>query len=139
MNGAEPGVALTLKDIDVKHSQLKDSLQEIRLRNLMLSNLPEWLSQSPRRRRRMMTLWRALLRVQRARLAVWHLGTTRKDDRVLPKPLLRQSSLSRISTDGSLVPRKFRPGLQSGGLMRRSLISFRSTDQLVARASPLQG
>ena len=52
----------------------------------MLSNLPEWLSQSPRTRRKVMTLWRALLRVERARLAFGILVLRGKDDRVLPSP-----------------------------------------------------
>ena len=52
----------------------------------MLSNLPEWLSQSPRTRRKVMTLWRALLRVERARLAFGILVLCGKDDRVLLLP-----------------------------------------------------
>ena len=41
-------------------------------------NWPEWLSKSPYVRRRVMKIWRALLRMQRASLALRDFGDTRK-------------------------------------------------------------
>jgi hypothetical protein len=49
----------------------------------MFSNWPEWLSKSPYVRRRVMKIWRVLLRMQRASLAYGMLVVRGKDDRVL--------------------------------------------------------
>jgi hypothetical protein len=49
----------------------------------MFTEAPSWLSQSPRLRRRVIKIWRAFLRVQRASLAQAVVVARREDERVL--------------------------------------------------------